>query len=196
MATICATESITLDGVMQGLGRSDEDVRGGFAHGGWGDGYQDHVAMEFMAEGMTDDGVMLFGRRSYEDLLRHWTAVTEPNPFTDHLTRVPKYVVSRSADTRLDYPHSTLLPGEAADAVAVLKKELDGDISVIGSGELVRALHAAGLLDTYVLLIHPITLGSGTRLFAEGDRRDLRLERSVATTTGVIIARYAVTPHA
>jgi len=192
MARICATESITLDGVMQGLGRPDEDTRDGFAHGGWGDGYQDHVVMEFMAEGMSAKGAMLFGRRSYEDLLRHWTSVTEPNPFTDHLTHAAKYVVSRSAGTRLDYPNSTLLPGDAVDTVATLKKELDGDISVIGSGELVRALHAAGLVDSYVLLIHPITLGSGTRLFGDADRRDLKLERSVASTTGLIIAKYSV----
>jgi dihydrofolate reductase len=193
MAKICATESITLDGVMQGLGRADEDTRGGFTHGGWGQGYPDQITMDFMSEGMSANGVMLFGRRSYEDLLRHWTSVTEPNPFTDHLTRASKYVVSRSQDTRLDYPNSTLLAGEAADTVAALKKEVDGDISIIGSGALVRTLHAAGLMDSYVLLIHPITLGSGIRLFGESDRRDLHLERSVASTTGLIIARYSVT---
>ncbi len=88
----------------------------------------------------------------------------------------------------------TELSGEAVDTVAVLKKELDGDITVIGSGGLVRTLHAAGLLDSYVLLIHPITLGSGTHLFRDGDRRDLHLERTVTTTTGVIMAQYAVTP--
>lgn len=192
MARICATESVTLDGVMQGLGRADEDVRDGFVHGGWGDGYQDHVAMEFMSEGMTGEGAMLFGRRTYEDLLQYWTTTTEPNPFTDYLTHTPKYVVSRSAGTRLAYPASTLLPGDAADTVATLKKELDGDITIIGSGELVRTLHAAGLVDSYVLQIHPITLGSGTRLFTEGDRHDLVLERTATTTTGVIIAQYAV----
>lgn len=192
MARICATESVSLDGVMQGLGRADEDTRGGFVHGGWGEGYQDRVMGEFMAEGMAAEGVMLFGRRTYDDLMRAWTSLPEPSPVTDHLVAAQKYVVSRNAATPIPYPNSTLLPGAATDTVAALKKERDGDITVIGSGELVRALHAAGLLDTYVLLIHPIVLGSGTRLLAEGDRRDLRLEHSVTTTTGVIIARYAV----
>lgn len=196
MATICAVESVTLDGVVQGLGRADEDTRGGFAHGGWGDGYQDHVSAEFMAGGMTGEGAVLFGRRTYEDLLRHWTAVTEPNPFTGHLTAVPKYVVSRAPGTTLEYPNSTLLAGEAVETVAALKAELAADLTVLGSGELVRALHAAGLVDSYVLQIHPVVLGSGTRLFGAADRRDLVLERSVTTTTGVIIAQYAVRPPA
>lgn len=190
MSGICATESISLDGVMQGLGRADEDTRGGFAHGGWGEGYQDHVMGEFMAEGMAAEGVMLFGRRTYDDLMRAWTGRT--GPITDHLVGVQKYVVSRSGDTALGYPNSTLLAGEAVDTVAALREDHGGNITIIGSGELVRALHAAGLVDTFVLLIHPVTLGSGTRLFGAADRRDLRLERSVVTTTGVIIARYAV----
>ncbi len=192
MARICAIESITLDGVMQGPGRPDEDTRGGFRHGGWGIGYSDEVTMAFMSEGMTGDGVMLFGRRTYEDLLGYWTAVAEPNPFTDYLTRAPKYVVSRSSETTLAYPNSTLLPGDATETVGRFKREVDAPISVLGSGELVRALQGAGLIDAYVVQIHPIVLGSGTRLFGAGDRADLRLERSVTSTTGVIIAQYTV----
>ncbi len=190
MTEICATESVSLDGVMQGLGRADEDTRGGFVHGGWGAPYQDQVMGEFMSEGMDGEGVMLFGRRTYDDVMRAWTSLT--GPITDHLVGTQKYVVSRDEATPLAYPNSTLLPGEAVDTVTALKKEHEGSITIIGSGELVRALHAAGLVDSFVLLIHPITLGSGTRLFGEADRRDLRLERSVVTSTGVIIAQYAV----
>ena len=194
MGRIRAVESVTLDGVMQGLGRPDEDTRGGFAHGGWGAGYTDQVAMEFLGidGGLTGEGAMLFGRRSYQDLLRAWTAATEPNPFTDHLTRVRKFVASRSPGLELGYPNSTLLAGEATETVAALRDEVDGDITVIGSGELVRSLHAAGLVDGYLLQIHPITLGSGTTLFGPGERRDLHLERSATTTTGVIMAEYSV----
>lgn len=191
MGRISAVESITLDGVMQGLGRADEDTRGGFAHGGWGDGYQDKVSMEIMGEGMSGEGVMLFGRRTYEDLLSFWTSNTEPNPFTDYLTYTPKYVASHSARTELAYPNSTLLAGEATETVRRLKTELDGDITILGSGELIRSLHAAHLVDEYVLQIHPIVLGSGTKLFGRTDRTDLTLERAVTTTTGVIIARYS-----
>lgn len=192
MGRISATESITLDGVMQGLGREDEDTRGGFAHGGWGNGYQDDVSMAFMSEGMTGEGAMLFGRRTYEDLLAYWTSTTEPNPFTDFLTYSPKYVASRSSGTALPYPASTLLAGDAVETVRALRDSFDGDLTILGSGELVRTLHRAGLIDEYVLQIHPIVLGSGQRLFGEADRADLDLRRSVTTTTGVIIAQYAV----
>jgi dihydrofolate reductase len=190
MGRICAVESMTLDGVMQGLGRADEDTRGGFTHGGWGDGYQDEVSMEFMGEGRSGSGAMLFGRRTYEDLLFYWTSKTEPNPFTDHLTDTPKYVVSHAAGTELSYPNSTLLAGVAPETVRHLKTEIDGDITILGSGELIRSLHTARLVDDYVLQIHPIVLGFGTKLFGHTDRTDLILERTV-TTTGVIIARYS-----
>jgi dihydrofolate reductase len=192
MARISATESLTLDGVLQAPGRADEDTRGGFARGGWADGYADQVQMEFMAEGMGGEGALLLGRRTYEDLLHHWTTTPEPNPFADVLVGTQKYVVSRDAGTELIYPASTLLPGEAVETVARLREEVEGDLTILGSGELVRALHAAGLMDEYVLQIHPLVLGSGTRLFADGDRTALRLDRSVTTTTGVVIAQYAV----
>jgi dihydrofolate reductase len=190
MATITVFESVTLDGVLQAPGRADEDPRGGFAHGGWADGFADEVSMRFAGEGMARQGGLLFGRRTYEDLLRAWTSTPEPNPFTDVLVRSPKYVVSRSADVTLDHPNSTLLSGDGAESVAALKVREARDLTVLGSGELVRALHAARLIDTYVLLIHPIVLGSGTRIFGEADRLDLTLERSIPTTTGVLIAQY------
>lgn len=189
---ISATESITLDGVMQGLGRPDEDTREDFAHGGWGDGYQDEVSMAFMSEGMTGEGAMLFGRRTYEDLLGYWTTTTDPNPFTDYLTYSRKYVVSRSTSTTLQYPESTLLAGDAIASVRELRDSFDGDLTILGSGKLVRALHRAGLIDEYVLQIHPTVLGAGQRLFGDADRTDLDLQRSVTTTTGVIIAQYEV----
>jgi dihydrofolate reductase len=190
MATITLFENVTLDGVLQGPGRADEDTRGDFAHGGWASGYADEVSMQFAGEGMSGGGALLFGRRSYEQMLGAWTATPEPNPFSDVLVRTPKYVVSRSAGAMLDYPNSTLLPGNAAETVAALKKEVAQDLTVLGSGELVRTLHAARLIDCYVLLVHPIVLGSGTRLFGDADRLDLTLERSIPTTTGVLIVQY------
>ncbi|MGX9902005.1 dihydrofolate reductase family protein [Arthrobacter sp. SA17] len=191
MAKISVFQSVTLDGVMQGPGRPDEDTRGGFKHGGWANGYQDSVSMDFAAEGMSAGGPLLFGHRTYSDLLGFWTTTTEPNPFTAVLLNSQKYVVSRSSDTALDYPNSTLLAGEAAQTVAALHENDDGDLTILGSGELVRTLQADGLIDEYILQIHPILLGSGTKLFDEGDRVDLILERSITTTTGVIIAQYS-----
>jgi dihydrofolate reductase len=183
-------QSITLDGVMQGYGRPDEDTRGGFAHGGWGDGYSDDVSMQFAGEQMARGRSLLFGRRTYEDVLGFWTAAPQPNPFTDVLVNTRKYVVSRSSGTVLDHPNSVLLVGEAVATVAAHQRDAGEELTIMGSGEVVRALHEAGLIDEYVLQIHPIVLGQGTRLFQAADRTDLVLERTVPTTTGVIIAQY------
>lgn len=191
MATITVFESITMDGVMQSPGRPDEDTRGGFARGGWAVPYQDEVAGRFAAEGMSQDGALLFGRRTYDDIMGFWTTTPDPNPFTEVLVRTDKYVATRQRDIRLDHPNSTPLVGDASETVARLKDEVDGNLTVLGSGELVRALFAAGLVDVLVLSQHPLVLGTGTRLF-DGTPLTLELQRSLTTTTGVIIAQYAV----
>jgi dihydrofolate reductase len=190
--TITAFQSVTLDGVMQGPGRDDEDPREGFTHGGWTDGYQDEVLGGFVAEWLAEETALLFGRRTYADVLGFWTSTPEPNPFTDVLLHARKYVVTRSRSSEPGYPNSELLVGEGVQEVAGLRERSHLPLMVMGSGQLVRALHAAGLIDGYVLLIHPIVLGSGTRLFGAADRVDLDLERSTTTTTGVLIAQYRV----
>lgn len=191
MATITAFESVTLDGVMQAPGRPDEDTRGGFTHGGWAQPYQDEVMMQFAGESMSKGGAMLFGHRTYDDLLGFWTTASDPNPFTDVLVASPKYVASRDRGTELGHPNSTVLAGDAAETVAALKQELDGAVTILGSGELARTLFAAGLVDELVLLVHPLVLGTGTTLFGDA-HVDLDLRRSLTTTTGVVIAQYAV----
>jgi dihydrofolate reductase len=191
MATIVATESITLDGVMQAPGRADEDERGGFAHGGWATPFASDDQLAIMAEGMAATTGMLFGRRTYVDLVGAWLAAPEPNPFGGFIRQTQKWVASRS-HAPLEHPSSTPLYGEATLTVARLRDEVDGTISILGSGELVRSLHAAGLVDRFVLLVHPLTLGSGTRLFGEGRRQDLELERADTTSTGVTILQLAL----
>lgn len=192
MATITAFESVTLDGVMQAAGRADEDTRAGFTRGGWAKGYQDDVLMEYAREGMNvGTGVLLFGHRTYSDVLGYWSSIG-PNPFIDVLLAAHKFVVSRTEDTELAHPNSELLAGDVVSTVAALKDRSSQDLMILGSGQLVRSLHAAGLVDRYALQIYPILLGAGTRLFREGERTNLRLERSIPTTTGVIIAEYAV----
>lgn len=191
MSTITVLESVTIDGVMQGPGRPDEDTRGGFAQGGWGAGRQDPVLMRYAGEGMRTGPGLLFGHRTYTDVLGHWSS-SGPNPFVDALLAADKFVVSRSADAELAYPNSELLVGEAIETVATLKERYTRDLMIMGSGDLVRTLHAAGLVDRYALQIHPVTLGSGARLFDDGDRVDLTLERSIPTPSGVLIAEYAV----
>ena len=191
MRSITVTMWVTLDGVVQGLGRSDEDTRGGFRHGGWGQGYNDEVMGREMAEGMAKPGDMLFGRRTWQDFITAWGRLTDGNPVTTYMNASTKYVASRGLEDADAWLNSILLRGDAVDTVADLKGQPGRDLSVIGSASLVRSLHAAGLIDRYTLLIHPLTLGTGTRLF-EGPAplTEFDLTRSVTTTKGVIIANY------
>jgi dihydrofolate reductase len=190
MRKIVVTNSLTLDGVMQAPGRADEDPRGGFEHGGWANGYRDGVMMEAMGKGMAEAGPMLFGRRTYEDFFKVWPGRTD-NPFTAVLDNAQKYVASRTLREPLPWQNSTLLSGDAAKSVADLKKQPGKDIVVLGSGDLLQTLMRQGLVDVYVLLIHPLVLGRGRRLFGEdAARASLRLVSSVTTTTGVVIATY------
>ena len=195
MGKVVVVENITLDGVMQAPGGADEDMRGGFPYGGWAHPYADQVMAETMGKGMTGDGGMLFGRRTYEQFYGFWSTQTDGNPYTEVLNRKPKYVASRTLAEPLPWQNSSLLEGNATDAVAALKRDLEGDLVLLGSGELVRSLARAGLVDVYTLSIHPLTLGTGERLFAEGEdgHGTLELIEAVPTTTGVIIATYRVT---
>jgi dihydrofolate reductase len=135
------------------------------------------------------DGGLLLGRRSYEGMLAAWNQ--QGGPFKDALNHAPKWVASASSATRLEWPNSTLLHGDIPAAVAELKRTLAGDLVIMGSGQLIRSLLPSGLIDEYLLLIHPLVLGSGQRLFEHDNHLvTLRLVDSVPTTTGVIIATY------
>ena len=190
MRELTVFNSLTLDGVMQAPGRPDEDTRGGFAHGGWAAPYMDEVMGRVAAEGMARSGALLLGRRTYEDFHGFWPNQTD-NPFTEVLDNTRKYVASRTLREPLPWRNSTLLEGDADEAVARLKEQPGEDLTVLGSGELVQSLRRRDLVDRYVLLIHPLVLGSGRRLFPDGGPAStLRLVGSVPTTTGVIIATY------
>jgi dihydrofolate reductase len=190
MREVVAFASLTLDGVMQAPGRPDEDTRGGFEHGGWAQPFADPVMMSVAAEGMATSGSILLGRRTYEDFYSFWPHQTD-NPFTEVLDNSQKYVASTTLREPLPWRNSTLLEGDAADAVARLKEQPGTDMVVLGSGELVQSLRRRNLVDRYVLLIHPLILGTGRRLFPDGAApATLRLVDSKPTTTGVIIATY------
>jgi dihydrofolate reductase len=190
---ITAIIGLTLDGVMQAPARPDEDPRGGFRHGGWAIPYQDAVLAQAMAKRMTRKGALLLGRVTYQDFYGVWPH-RKDNPYTDHLNNTQKYVASRTLSEPLPWQNSTLLKGDAADAVAALKKEGGPDLGILGSGELVRALARRNLIDEYVLTIHPLVLGSGRRLFAEDGYAKLQLVEATTTTTGVILAVYRPVP--
>jgi dihydrofolate reductase len=189
MSKVVVNNNVTLDGVMQAPGRPDEDPRGGFDHGGWALPYSDEVMAGVMGERMAQGGALLLGRRTYEDFYGFWPH-QDDNPFTDVLNDVQKYVASTTLTEPLPWSNSTLLEGDAARAVAKLKEQPGKDLVILGSGELVKSLIRRDLIDEYVLLIHPLVLGSGRRLFPDGAFAALRLVDSVATTTGVLIATY------
>ncbi len=190
MAEIVVTNHLTLDGVMQAPGRPDEDRRGGFRHGGWAQPNTDEVMGRVMGEGMAQGGALLLGRRTYEDFHDFWTK-QENNPFTEVLDSAQKYVASTTLEEPLPWSNSTLLAGDAAQAVARLRERAGKDIALLGSGELAQSLMRHNLIDRYVLMIHPLVLGSGRRLFRDGNPIvALRLVDSVTTTTGVVIATY------
>ncbi|PRZ12727.1 dihydrofolate reductase family protein [Nesterenkonia sandarakina] len=207
MAKLVAVEYVSLDGVMQAPGRADEDTRGGFSHGGWASELlaADPEAAQASMSGQNETVALMFGHRTYVDLLGHWLDTAEPNPFTEILRQTPKFVASRSADTQLAHPNSELLLAGAADtpagrgddgdggdavpAVRELKASLDGEVVILGSGELVRSLAAEDLIDAYLLTILPIALGSGARLF--GDRpTSLAVTSSFTSPTGIVVATY------
>jgi dihydrofolate reductase len=183
-------EHLTLDGVMQAPGRPDEDDRDGFEHGGWAHARVDEVMGRVMGEGMARGGSLLFGRRTYEDFFSFWPNQTD-NPYTEVLDNRQKYVASRTLKEPLPWRNSTLLHGDAADAVAKLKEEPGEHLGVLGSGQLVRSLMERGLVDELILMIHPLVLGTGRRLFTDGGEfAELRLTDTTTTTTGVVIAKY------
>jgi dihydrofolate reductase len=188
MSRIVVLNHITLDGVMQGPGRPEEDTRDGFEHGGWSMADNDDVMGQVMGVRLAESGGLLLGRRSYEDMLGYWN--TTDSPFKDALNNAPKYVASHTPEP-LSWPNSTLLTGDVPKAVSELKKRPGGDLHMMGSGVLIQSLMPHGLIDEYVLLIHPLVLGSGHKLFQDGSALTrLRLVDSVATTKGVVIATY------
>lgn len=193
MGMVVAVENVSLDGVMQSPAGPDEDTRGGFDRGGWAvAAFQrdPEAAQAAMAQQGGGTGAMLFGRRTYFDVVGHWLATTEPNPFTAILRDTPKYVASRTRTEPLPYPNSTLLTGDVLGRIAELKRG-EGDLVVLGSGTLVRDLAATGLLDRYVLSTIPVVVGTGMRLFGD-TYLPLRVLRSVTSRTGIVTATYEI----
>jgi dihydrofolate reductase len=187
MGRILVMENLSLDGVMQAPGRPDEDTRGGFERGGWFQPYNDEVLGTFLGQHVgVGEGSLLLGRRTYEDFFGFWPKQTD-NPFTPALDAATKYVASRTLTEPLPWQNSVLLSGEATEAVAAVKQETD--LTVLGSGDLARSLGTAGLVDEYLLLVTPVLLGHGRRLF-ETQQTGLTLTECLPTTTGVLICRY------
>lgn len=188
MGKVVVMNSVTLDGVMQGPGRPDEDTRDGFAHGGWAVPYGDDAMVAKMGERMGQDRAFLFGRHTYEQLLTSWN--DRGGPFKDALNDTHKYVASSNPEAKLEWPNSTLLHGDIPAAVAELKEKAPTNLVIMGSGVLIASLMAADVIDEYLVMIAPLVLGTGRRLFPEGVQATLRLTENVATSTGMLLVTY------
>ncbi|MGH3052914.1 MAG: dihydrofolate reductase family protein [Gaiellaceae bacterium] len=193
MRKVIVNEFMSLDGVVQAPGAADEDVSGGFAHGGWHLGYFDDLSQKRVLESIVEAGGFLLGRRTYVIFASYWpNAPEEEQVIAEPLNTKPKYVASTTLTNPLDWQNTTVLQGDVEEAVAALKREDGDDLHVIGSTELVQMLVEHGLVDEFRLMIDPVTLGGGKRIFRDdGSLRPLRLVDGEVTSTGAILATYA-----
>jgi dihydrofolate reductase len=181
---------VTVDGVMQAPGGPDEDREGGFEHGGWLAPHFDDTLGVFMDGLIGRSDALLLGRKTYEIFASYWPNAAPDDPMAQKLNSVPKYVASRTLDS-VDWSNSNLLGDDVPAEVAALKERIDGEIHVTGSGDLIQTLLQHDLVDEFVLIVFPVVLGTGKRLFAGGTiPRGLRLADTQTSPNGVAIQTY------
>ena len=185
---------LTLDGVAQAPGEPEEDTTGGFAHGGWHMSFVDDDFMKWMLNNLNSAGGFLLGRRTYEGFAAHWpNASEEEQPVAEPLNKMPKYVATRTLTDPLDWQNSSVLKGDLSRSVNALKRKDGGDLHVIGSTALVHSLLERDLVDEVRVIIDPLVVGGGKRVFTDdGVRRSLQLGEATTTSKGSIIARYHI----
>ena len=189
MRKLIVTTFLTLDGVMQAPGGSDEDDSGGFAYGGWSVHYWDEQMGQVMGEAMSAPFDLVLGRKTYDIFAAYWPHASD-DAGARPLNEAIKYVASRSHPT-LGWRDSVLIEGDAAEGIAALKKGDGPELQVHGSGNLIQTLLRHNLVDQYRLWVFPLVIGSGKRLFADGTLPGgLKLADSKVSTTGVVIGTY------
>jgi dihydrofolate reductase len=191
MRKLIVSEFLSLDGVYQGPGGADEDRSGGFEHGGWQMPFFDEDGGDYVGKGIEAAGAFLLGRVTYDIFAGYWPNQPADDPFARTMNEKPTYVVSTTLSEPLSWQNSTLIRDDVAGTIRRLKAEDSGDIMVIGSGGLVQTLIGEKLVDVYQLMIHPIVLGTGKKLFRDGlDLSKLELIDSQTTSKGVLLLRY------
>ncbi|HEX5643594.1 MAG TPA: dihydrofolate reductase family protein [Thermoleophilia bacterium] len=194
MRKLIVNEFVSMDGVAQAPGGQEEDPSGGFAHGGWHMRYtQDERARAWVMEYIADMGALVLGRRTYEIFAGYWPNASEEEAFiAEPLNRVPKHVASTTLTEPLAWSNSSLLRPDVATALRALKQKDGRDLHVIGSAQLVRGLLADDLVDELRLMIDPLMLGGGKRIFPEdGELRRFRLAEHEFTNDGAVLATYS-----
>ncbi len=191
MARVVVSEFLSVDGVMQAPGGPDEDRTGGFEHGGWQMRFDDEIGQKIVMGGLQEAGGFLLGRRTFDIFAAYWPKQPDDDPIAALINPKPKYVASRTLQNPLEWNNSVVLGPDLASEVGRLRGEPGGDLLVIGSGGLVQTLARDGLVDAYQLMVHPLLLGTGKRLFRDGlGKQALRLEGSRTTPTGIVILEY------
>lgn len=185
---------LTLDGVYQAPGSAEEDTEGGFTHGGWQMPIFDEDAGKIMGERMKETRAMLMGRKTYDIFSAYWPNAKEEEAISKLFNEIPKYVASRHME-KAEWQGTTVIGSNLAEDIARAKQQADsGVIYIPGSGNLAQSLMKQNLIDEYRLWIHPIMLGSGKRLFADGVvPTDLKLTDSKTTRNGIVILTYRPT---
>jgi dihydrofolate reductase len=190
MRKLIVSEFLTLDGVMQAPGLPDEDPEGGFSRGGWQTSYFDEVFGKTLMEGFASTDALLLGRKTYEIFARHWPNQPDSDPIAPTMNGFDKFVVSTTLDS-VDWVNSQLIKDDVVAEVRKIKEQPGKDIRVIGSGQLVQTLIENDLVDQFDLMIHPLALGEGKRLFRGSTASTkLKLVNNNVSTTGVIILTY------
>lgn len=190
MGELAVVNFVSVDGVMQSVLSPEEDRDGGFDRGGWVLPYVDAMVEKFMSDSTAGAGALLLGRRTYEIFASTWPYADRSDPAVAAMNAMPKYVASRTL-TNLEWENSTVLGDDLPAEVSELKDRTDGELVLLGSGVLLRTLVERDLIDEYRLLLFPLILGGGKKLFAEGTPpRNLTLTASTASTTGVLINTY------
>jgi dihydrofolate reductase len=192
MRKVIAIEFMSLDGVVQAPAYADEDTSGGFKHGGWNVPYLEERSMKWIVENVSGAGGFLLGRRTYEVFAAHWPGASqEEQALAQPLNTLPKYVASTTLKAPLAWQNSSLLDSPVAESVARLRGEAGGNLLLIGSTELAAVLLANDLVDELRLMIDPVILGGGKRLFRDdGMCRRLAHVTSETTATGAMLVTY------
>jgi dihydrofolate reductase len=191
MRKIVVAEFMSLDGVMQAPGGAEEDTEGGFAHGGWtGPYWHDDLGAHFF-QAMRESDALLLGRKTWQGHGAAFDPMPAGDPFGDVMNTIPKYVVSTTLTDVSAWRNSTLIKDNVIEQVRALKAQPGKNIAIDGSSVLVHTLAQHDLVDEYSLLVYPLVLGGGKKVFPDGLRAGLRLVETRSFPTGVVLMRYA-----
>lgn len=194
MRKLIVNEQMSLDGVVQAPGDPEEDRRGDFSHGGWFLDYWNEELLAPAMEQMPHTEAYLFGRRTFEVFASYWPTAPDNIPFTRSLNETAKYVASSTLQEPLTWERSSVLRGDLVAEVTALKQAGEGNIAVLGSTEVVRTLVRHGLVDELTIMMAPVVLGGGRRLFEDdGVRTNMELVSISTSSTGVVQAVYRPT---